>query len=106
MASEGNPRPSLTLDGNPGRLERPLGFASGHAFAGSLLGSLPTEDDIGKGGILHVSFLGSTAHCVSDQARALVFGREFEMILFYLFSPRTLFLLSFFHTWWSQPGGL
>lgn len=63
--------------------------------------SLPTEDDIGKGGILHVAFLVSTAYCVSDQARALVFGSELEMILFYLFPPRTLFPLSFFRPWRS-----
>lgn len=51
------------------------------------MGSLPTEGDIGEGGIFHVAFLGLTAHCVSDQARVPLFGRELEVILFYLQEP-------------------
>lgn len=69
----------------------PLGSASGHTFAGSLLGSLRTEDDLGEGGILHVAFLGLTAHCVSNQARAPLCGRELEVIVISLAPPKALF---------------
>lgn len=54
--------------------ESPLGSACGYVFAGSLLESLLTVDDLGEGGILPVTFLGLNAHCVSDQARAPLFG--------------------------------
>lgn len=99
MTSEGtppSPQPPLVLPlaGCSGRLERPLGSGSGHAFAGSLLGSQPTEDDLEEGRILHVAFLGLIAHCVSDQARVPLFGRELGVILCYLFLPRALFRLS------------
>lgn len=78
-----------------------LGSANGHVFTGSLLGSLPAEDDLGEVGILHVAFLDLTAHCVSDQARAPLLGRELEVIVFSPFHPRALFWLSLSPTWGS-----
>lgn len=71
----------------------PLGSASEHTFAGSLLESLWT-DDLGEGGILNVAFLGLTAHCVSNQARAPLWGRELEAIVISLAPPKGLFKLS------------